>query len=126
MKFGGTSVADPDAINRLIDIVKQRIPSSKAPAPVVVVSALSGVTDSLVDVTRLAEDGEGDRAAAVLKTLLERHVAVATAVTNGGRAALVAAVRREFGELMGLVHALAVIREMSPRSTDAVLAAGEV
>jgi aspartate kinase len=126
MKFGGTSVADPDAINRLIGIVKQRIPPSKAPAPVVVVSALAGVTDKLVEVTRLAEDGEGERAGAVLKTLLERHIAVATAVTSDGRAALLTAVQREFDELMGLVHALAVIREMSPRSTDAVLAAGEV
>src|SRR6266542_34304 len=126
MKFGGTSVADPDAISRLIGIVKQRIPASKAPAPVVVVSALAGVTDTLVEVTRLAEEGQGERAAAVLKALLERHVAVATAVTNEGRAVLLTAVQREFDELIGLVHALAVLREVSPRSTDAVLAAGEV
>ena len=59
MKFGGTSVADPDAINRLIDIVRRQ--QAKTPgghAPVVVVSALSGVTDTLVTVAQLAEDGE--------------------------------------------------------------------
>lgn len=126
MKFGGTSVADPDAINRLIGIVKQRIPASKAPAPVVVVSALSGVTDKLVEVTRRAEEGDGTGAAAVLKALLERHIAVATAVTSDSRAEVLAAVQREFEELMGLVHALSVLREVSPRSSDAVHAVGEV
>ncbi len=65
MKFGGTSVADPDAINRLIAIVRdqaqKRTPGS--PAPVVIVSALSGVTDKLVAVAQMAEDGEGGAAA---------------------------------------------------------------
>src|SRR4029077_14381022 len=48
------------------------------------------------------------------------------AVTGESRERLVAEVRREFDELIGLVHALAVLREVSPRSRDAVLAAGEV
>jgi len=126
MKFGGTSVADPDAIDRLIGIVQKYVPPSKSPAPVVVVSALSGVTDKLVEVTRLAEAGDGAAAAAILKSLVDRHVAVATAVTSESRAVVLADVQREFDELMGLVHALAVLREVSPRSTDAVLSVGEV
>ena len=64
MKFGGTSVADADAIIRLIGIVRRQ--SEAQPAddkpPVVVVSALSGVTDRLIAVARLAEEGEVDRA----------------------------------------------------------------
>jgi aspartate kinase len=127
MKFGGTSVADPDAIKRLIGIVKQQMPkSAKAGAPVVVVSALAGVTDGLVAIAQLAEDGAADRAAAELKALVDRHVAVAAAVTSAGRARVVDEVRREFDELNGLVHALAVLREVSPRSRDAVLAVGEL
>jgi aspartate kinase len=126
MKFGGTSVADPEAINRLIGIVRHQRQSADGRAPVVVVSALSGVTDQLVAVTRMAEEGETDRAAAALKALLERHVAVATAVTSESRQAVVGQVNSELNELMGLVHALAVLREVSPRSLDAVLAVGEV
>ena len=79
MKFGGTSVADPDAIARLIDIVRRQIQVSATSqdtcqtcqTPVVVVSALSGVTDALVAIARLAEDGEGARAASELHALLE-------------------------------------------------------
>jgi len=127
MKFGGTSVADPEAIERLIAIVRQQTTAAgTGGAPVVVVSALARVTDALVHVAQLAEDGEGERAAAALRDLVDRHVAVATAVTTGSRARLLDDVRREFDELAGLVHALAVLREVSPRSRDAVLACGEV
>ena len=125
MKFGGTSVADPDAINRLIGIVGQQQAKTKS-APLVVVSALSGVTDRLVAIAQLAEEGASQRAAADVQALLERHISVATAVTSESRTRLLADVRREIEELNGLVHALAVLREVSPRSRDAVHAVGEL
>ena len=125
MKFGGTSVADPDAINRLMDIVRQQQAKTKS-APLVVVSALSGVTDTLVAIAQLAEDGASERTAADVQALLERHIAVATAVTSESRTRLLADVRREIEELNGLVHALSVLREVSPRSRDAVHAVGEL
>jgi len=125
MKFGGTSVADPDAIGRLIDIVRRQRSRDNLP-PVVVVSALAGVTDTLVAVARLAEDGDADRAASELRALEERHRTMTTAVTRASRDATLAFVKIEFEELIGLVHALAVLHEVSPRSLDAVLAAGEV
>jgi aspartate kinase len=125
MKFGGTSVADPDAIIRLIGIVRQQQAKTKS-APLVVVSALSGVTDKLVAIAQLAEDGAAERAAADVQALLERHISVATAVTNESRTRLLTDVRREIEELNGLVHALSVLREVSPRSRDAVHAVGEL
>jgi len=77
-------------------------------------------------VARPAEDGEADKATAELQALLDRHIAVAAAITSDSRDAVIADVRKEFGELIGLVHALSVLREVSPRSHDAVVAAGEV
>jgi len=125
MKFGGTSVADPEAIARLLGIVGRQREKDGAP-PVVIVSALSGVTDKLVLIARLAEEGQGEKAAAEIRDLIDRHERVATAVTNASRETAIAGVRQEFAELSGLVHALAVLREVSPRSLDAVLAIGEV
>jgi aspartate kinase len=126
MKFGGTSVADAGAIDGVAVIVRRRFEASGAP-PVVVVSALGGVTDQLIAATRLAEDGDADRAAASLDGLLARHVLVASALTTGTRCdRLLAAVREEFAAVTGLVRALAVLREISPRSLDAVVAAGEL
>src|SRR5262245_23070875 len=54
MKFGGTSVADADAITRVVSIVKAARDSSGLP-PVVIVSAMSGVTDRLLELTASAE-----------------------------------------------------------------------
>src|ERR1700733_6291245 len=98
MKFGGTSVADPDAINRLIGIVRQQQTKTRS-APLVVVSALSGVTDKLVAIAQLGEDGAGDKGAAEVRALLDRHVSVATAVTSASRVSLLEDVRRESDEL---------------------------
>ncbi len=125
MKFGGTSVADADAILRLIETVRRQRTASGA-APVVVVSALAGVTDKLVAVARRAEEGDSDGAAAELRGVAARHVAVARAVTTDSRDAIVASIEREFDELIGIIHALAVLQEVSPRSLDAVLSIGEV
>jgi aspartate kinase len=126
MKFGGTSVADADAIGRLVGIVRSHVDKGGARPPVVVVSALAGVTDKLIEVTRRAEEGDGERAVAILRMLLDRHLTLASAVTTSSRSALLAQIRTESDELIGLVHALAVLREVSPRSLDAVAAAGEV
>jgi aspartate kinase len=126
MKFGGTSVGDAAAVDRLIGIVRRQIDKSGTRPPVVVVSALAGVTDRLIEVTRRAGEGDGDRAVAALRVVLERHLELASAVTTAGRTALVASIRAEFDELIGLVHALSVLREVSPRSLDAVVATGEV
>jgi aspartate kinase len=126
MKFGGTSVADAAAVDRVIGIVRRQIEKKRPRPPVVVVSALSGVTDKLIEVTRQAEEGDGARVNVKLRSLLDRHLALASAVTSGGAPALLASVRAEFDEVIGLVHALAVLREVSPRSLDAVVAFGEV
>ena len=126
MKFGGTSVADPDAIDRLIGIVRGQLRQRPHRPPIVVVSALAGVTDKLIEVTRHAEEGDGPRAEAALRALLDRHVTMAAAGAPASGTALQASVRADFDELIGLVRALAVLREVSPRSLDAVLASGEI
>src|ERR1700752_1732421 len=100
MKFGGTSVADPDAISRLIGIV--RLQQAKGGgAPLVVVSALAKVTDSLVAIAQLAEDGASDKAGAEGRALLDRHLSVATAVTSKSRERVLGEVKAEFDELNG-------------------------
>jgi aspartate kinase len=128
MKFGGTSVADAEAIARVIAIVRGQAESRAADKPpVVVVSALAGVTDRLIDAAHRAEDGDADGATASLNELIERHLAAASALTSGARQAeLVAAVREEFAGVVGMMRALAVLREVSPRSFDASVAAGEL
>ena len=127
MKFGGTSVADPDAIGRVASIVRRQIEAGDGAPPVVVVSALSKVTDRLIAAAKAAEEGDGDAAAGALSELLNRHRSVASSLTTGpAQAELLEQVTAEFEALISLVRALSVLREVSPRSLDAVVAVGEL
>lgn len=69
MKFGGTSVADAAAFENVARIVA----SEHKSAPVVVVSAMSGVTDSLLNATSFAASGDAERAFASLENVFKRH-----------------------------------------------------
>jgi aspartate kinase len=69
MKFGGTSVADAAAFENVARIVA----SEHKAAPVVVVSAMSGVTDSLLNATSIAATGDAERAFASLENVFNRH-----------------------------------------------------
>jgi aspartate kinase len=122
MKFGGTSVKDVAAVRRLAGIVGRE----KRPR-VVVVSALSKVTDALIETGRLAEGGDGNAARESVRALHRRHVDMAALVTvPQRRAELLAATDALFAELEAIVKALAVVEEVSPRSADTIAAFGEI
>jgi aspartate kinase len=82
MKFGGTSVADAERIRAAAEIVRGRLPRR----PVVVVSALAGVTDLLVQAVVAAKAGEREAQESILADLGRRHRwAVSGAVEDASR-----------------------------------------
>jgi aspartate kinase len=125
-KFGGTSVADPAAIRRLIGIVRTaRTRDGRGPA--VVVSAMSGVTDALLGVAAAAGSARQDEALARVDQLRDRHLAAARDLVPGAEnAALSGYISQTFEQLAAVVRALAVLREVSPRTLDVVAAMGEL
>jgi aspartate kinase len=123
-KFGGTSVADPDAIRRLIEIVRAAR-TRDGRGPVVVVSAMSGVTDALLQIAVAGGSGHQDDALTRVEQLRARHLAAARELA-GGPQALTAQIDVHFDELTAVVRALAVLREVSSRTLDVVAAMGEL
>jgi len=125
-KFGGTSVADPDAIQRLIQIVRTaRTRDGRGPA--VVVSAMSGVTDTLLAIAAAGGAGRVDDALSRLEQLRERHLSAAHALAPQDAAGdLGTRINAQFDDLVALAKALSVLREVSPRTLDVVAAAGEL
>jgi aspartate kinase len=127
-KFGGTSVADPAAIRRLIEIVRAaRARDGRGPA--VVVSAMSGVTDQLLGIASAAAAGGSGTtdALARVEQLRERHLATARdLVADKDQDALAADINSTLDQLAAVVRALAVLREVSPRSLDVIAAMGEL
>ena len=133
MKFGGTSVADEAAIERLIAIVRAARQAAIQPesldwrGPIVVVSALGGATDNFLKVATDAGLGETAATAESLRALRQRHLDVARVIGAGGdRAEVDRFINAEFDELDRLAGALSVLREVTPRWLDAIAATGEI
>ncbi len=125
-KFGGTSVADPEAIRRLIEIVRSARARDGC-GPAVVVSAMSKVTDALLGLAAAAGESRLDEALAGVEKLRERHFAAARALAPAeAEGALGLCINAELDGLAAVVRALAVLREVSPRTLDVIAAMGEL
>jgi aspartate kinase len=110
MKFGGTSVEDGGAIDRSCRIVGER----RSRRPFVVVSALGGATNGLLEAGSFAARGELGKAMTIADRLEYRHVE------------LLPSAAEYFIRLRELLKALAAIGEFSPRTQDLVASYGEV
>ena len=119
-KFGGTSVASPPAIESIVRIV-----GAETGERLVVVSATAGTTDALVKAAERAASGDAAGAQQAIERLAEQHKNLAADLVGvQGADALT-----EIGELtertIALLRSVALLRECSPRSLDAILAYGE-
>jgi len=123
-KFGGTSVADADAISRTADIIA----SKRDRQPVVVVSALGGATNQLLEVAHRASHGELLIALQIIEQLRTRHLAEAALLLKGSKEAddIASEISASFDELAHLAEALRTLGYSTPRSLDTVAAVGEL
>lgn len=122
MKFGGTSVEDARAIRRLIEIVESRLNQE----PVIVVSALSRVTDQLLEAGHAAANGHLGTALAIVRNIYVRHEALADSLTAASaNGALDQELRADFRALETLLHDLETSRHLDLKLQDALLGFGE-
>jgi aspartate kinase len=118
-KFGGTSVADAAAITRLVEIIRRCAPEE----PLVVVSALAGVTDGLLTLTRVAETDNQPAIDAGITELLARHERIARVIP-----AAAGAFEAIAGEAEDLRRRLEAVqgRSATARELDAIAGLGEL
>ena len=122
MKFGGTSVEDATAIDRVASIVKGRLPER----PFVVVSAMAKVTDQLLAMAAAAGRGEREQALDICRTLRERHYTTAGELLGTGlHTDLHTELGAEFDSLDELLRGIAAVGELTPRTSDYVVSFGE-
>jgi aspartate kinase len=120
LKFGGTSVADAAAIDRLVAIVRAR-----AGARTVVVSALGGVTDRLIAIGELAvRDAAGAHLG--LDEVVARHLAVAAALGDVAAGAVEPMLLGIARGAKRTVDAIAAAGAVTPPLFDKLVAAGEL
>ncbi|MDR1143192.1 MAG: aspartate kinase [Spirochaetaceae bacterium] len=126
LKFGGTSVGSPQALSQLVSIIKD--PAHAGKTAVVVVSALSGITDALIAAAQKAS-GPGSQTEARQRTVEEirdRHLAISEAFLSGEEKKTAdAEIRASVMELSRTLEGVDILRELSPRTLDGIMSFGE-
>ncbi len=122
MKFGGSSVADAACMRQVSGLVRDALPNS----PLVVLSAMGKTTNGLFTAATAAERGDLPAALGQLKELIQDHRRSAEdlfddAVPDDLDQGLTDA----FGQIELLLRGVALLRELSPRSQDAIASFGE-
>ena len=123
MKFGGTSIGSPERIAAVLNIIQDRVDQR----PIVVVSALSGVTDLLIDAARSASRGQDANYREAKATLLERHLSVVDELLSESpeRIEVAGRIEDKLHDFERLCRSIAVLGEVTPRGYDAVASIGE-
>src|ERR1700734_2964645 len=124
MKFGGTSVNDASCIEKVADIIKAATQDSDV---VVVVSAMRGVTDKLVEAATQSERGNQHLVAAIFQGLRERHEAVANLLVHSAEQRDIIGRKLEqiFQEGERLCQEVIQQRELTQRACDSITGLGE-
>ncbi|OGG53273.1 bifunctional aspartate kinase/homoserine dehydrogenase I [Candidatus Kaiserbacteria bacterium RIFCSPLOWO2_12_FULL_53_8] len=123
LKFGGTSMGSVGSIRQVIAIIKK--PSREARTAAVVVSAMSGVTDQLIDIARRAA-AKDHSYKKLIRNIEKRHiVAIEKLVGKRRREEALANVRILIDSLEGVAHGIFLVRELSAGALDYIMSYGE-
>jgi aspartokinase/homoserine dehydrogenase 1 len=123
LKFGGTSVGSVESIKQVIAIIEKHRQQGDQIA--VVLSAMGGVTNQLIEIGRMAITGETDYMELV-RRIEDRHFNIIKAlipVKEQGK--VVANVRGIINQLEDLLRGVSLIRELTPRTHDLITSFGE-
>ncbi len=123
LKFGGTSLASAERIERVGQIVTRANQDARV---VVVVSAMGGVTSDLIDASVLAAQGDEAYLAVLDRVVALHDEPLASLVAEQERERVLAAYQTWAEELEDRLHGISLVGECTVRTLDAVLAFGEL
>ena len=124
VKFGGTSVGTKEALSRLLSVLKDGEHAGRA--AVVVVSALSGITDELIGAASAALEGGAPLGSDLTADMKRRHFELSGAFLDGeDKEDADAEIEATFSELDRMLDGIGILRELSPRILDVIMSFGE-
>lgn len=125
MKFGGSSLATPDRMRQVADLVE----ATQNRHPCVVLSAMGKTTNALFSAATSAQNGQIDAALATVTVIFSNAATVADELLPeaGGlvHSQCHAALAQMQSELEVLLRGVSLLRELTPRTNDAIVAHGE-
>ncbi|KUO66887.1 MAG: bifunctional aspartokinase I/homoserine dehydrogenase I [Lutibacter sp. BRH_c52] len=123
LKFGGSSVATSENINKAIEIVKDSAYNNKA---IVVVSALGGITDVLLEAGNLACIGD-ENYKNKFKLIEERHLKVIRElIPVSNQSGVLGHVKKMLNKLEATLEGVYLINELSAKTSDKIVSFGEL
>lgn len=123
LKFGGSSVANADALQKVVPIINNAIINNKL---IVVVSALGGITDTLLHTATLAAEGN-EEYKNDLKTIEERHLhLVMELLPPSQQSSTLSLVKKYCNDLDDICNGVFLLGELSARTKDRILGFGEL
>lgn len=121
LKFGGTSVANSESLSNVIKIIKNQ----KAPLAVVV-SALGGITDLLMEMLSFAQSGE-DKYKDILLNIEKRHLeTIKKCIPIEHQSAIISFLKKHLNELESRVDAIHLLEEATPKNNASIASYGEI
>ena len=121
LKFGGTSVGSAESILN----VKKIVEAQNEPV-IVVVSALGGITDKLINTSKMAQQGDLSYLQSYNEMVERHHKMIREIITNGGqRERLLESVDKLLNELKSIFQGVYLIRDLSPKTSNAIVSYGE-
>ena len=122
LKFGGSSVATPDRIKSVIQIVKPLLSEERI---AIVFSAFGGITDTLINLSTLAHAGDLEYKV-LLEQVEKRHLdAVRELIGVQRQSSILAQVKFMINELEDILHGIYLVKERTPRTLDYIMSFGE-
>jgi len=124
IKFGGTSVGDAAKVAAAIDIVAER----REQQPIVVVSALSGVTNDLVAASEAARDQKPELVKEIIARVRQRHEDVAMQLVQQKFdffESFLKQLTKQIEQIQTILSGIALLGEITPRARDKVMSIGE-
>jgi aspartokinase/homoserine dehydrogenase 1 len=123
LKFGGSSVGSPEALENVYSIISNE--HKQGGAPVVVVSAFRGVTDQLIDMAELAAAGNR-KYLDILNGIEERHLeAIRKLIAARHQSDVITRFKLAFNELDDVLQGVALTCELTPKTLDFIVGFGE-
>ncbi len=121
LKFGGTSVGSVNSmlsVKKIVEAVDDKV--------IVVVSALGGITDKLINTSRMAAEGN-DEYELGMKEIVNRHIEMVYTVIPAGRERelLLDLVNELLNELKDIFQGIYLIRDLSPKTSATIVSYGE-
>ena len=125
MKFGGTSVGSPEALTNVVKIVRETVEAGDR--LVVVVSAMSGVTDMLLNSVQMAAVGDKWEYTQLSRKMRDKHEEAINRLmpATQAREQIILEINKLLDQHLELCDAIHILGEVTPRVMDAVVSFGE-